>query len=382
MAENNSELDKTLQHNTKHKQANRIISQQDIQTAQILVVDDKPDNLDILVDQLEEFGYSNIVSTMDPTEAVSLYTHQDFDLVLLDIMMPVMNGFEVLEVFGAVGKNIPVIVLTALQDKTTKLKALNAGAKDFLTKPFDSQEVQARVSNLLEAHLAQKKLSLYNQDLEQQVLDRTLELSKKNGELIKTQLHVVQRLGRAGEFRDSDTGLHVIRMSHYSHLLGQACGMKDEESFLLLHAASMHDIGKIGVPDRILLKPGKLDANEWNIMQKHAKIGAEIIGKHPSELLEMARIIALSHHEKWNGQGYPNGLQGTDIPLVGRIVALADVFDALTTKRPYKKAWPLPQVLELIQEESGKHFDPELIPNFLEIVPELLKIKEQHQEVE
>ncbi|MBF0193448.1 MAG: response regulator [Magnetococcales bacterium] len=370
------------QNNTKSNTDSKVISQHDIKSAKILVVDDKPDNLDILVDQLEEFGYTKIVSTLDPTEGVKLYTEQNFDLVLLDIMMPIMNGFEVLEVFESVGKNIPVIVLTALQDKQTKLKALNAGAKDFLTKPFDSDEVQARVRNLLEAHLAQKRLSIYSQDLEQQVLDRTLELSQKNSELIKTQLHVVQRLGRAGEFRDSDTGLHVVRMSHYSHILGKACGMQNDESFLLLHAASMHDIGKIGVPDRILLKPGKLDSTEWDIMQQHAKIGAEIIGKHPSELLEMARAIALTHHEKWDGTGYPNGLRGTDIPLVGRIVALADVFDALTTKRPYKKAWPLPQVIALIKEEKGKHFDPDLIPLFLDLMPEILKIKDQHQEVE
>ncbi len=234
----------------------------------------------------------------------------------------------------------------------------------------------------MEAHLAQSRLSSFNNDLKQQVQERTQELSLKNEELVNTQLQVVQRLGRAGEFRDSKTGLHVIRMSHYSHLLGQAYGLSEEDNFLLLHAASMHDIGKIGVPDRILLKPDKLDAQEWKIMMQHSQIGAQIIGTHQSKLLEMARVIALTHHEKWNGKGYPNGLKGESIPLIGRIVALTDVFDALTTERPYKEPWPLDRVLSLIKEESGNHFDPKLVEVFLGILDDIMRIKVQYQDIE
>ncbi|MBF0380291.1 MAG: response regulator [Magnetococcales bacterium] len=351
-----------------------------MKNARILVVDDKPDNLDILVDQLEEFGYSKVVSTTDPTKAVHLFAQRDFDLVLLDIMMPVMNGFEVMDRFKKTNKIVPIIVLTALQDKPTRLRAFNAGAKDFLTKPFDSEEVMARVRNLLEAHLAQSRLSSFNHLLWQQVEERTHELSLKNEELVETQLQVVHRLGRAGEFRDSKTGLHVIRMSHYSHLLGKACGMSEEDNFLLLHAASMHDIGKIGVPDSILLKPDKLDAKEWEIMKQHCAIGADIIGKHQSKLLEMARVIALTHHEKWNGQGYPNGIKGENIPLIGRVVAVTDVFDALTSVRPYKDPWPLKRVISLIKEESGNHFDPKLVEDFLGILDDIMVIKERYRD--
>ena len=186
--------------------------------------------------------------------------------------------------------------------------------------------------------------------------------------------------GLAAEYKDNETGLHVIRMSRYTQLLARAAGFSDADAERILHAAPMHDVGKIGIPDAILRKPGKLDADEWQVMQTHAAIGGRIIGQHSSGLLKMAHVIAVSHHEKWDGSGYPAGLAGTDIPLEGRIVAIADVFDALTSERPYKKAWPVEQAVQLLRDEAGKHFDPELVPLFIELLPQVLQIKEQWAE--
>jgi putative two-component system response regulator len=200
-------------------------------------------------------------------------------------------------------------------------------------------------------------------------------------ELKDTQFQIIRRLARAAEYKDNETGMHVIRMSHYSHLLGEKAGLGPAQCEVLLHAAPMHDVGKIGIPDHILLKPGKLDADEWQVMMTHTTIGAEIIGDHDSDLLKMAKTVAITHHEKWNGTGYPNGLSGEDIPLVGRIVAIADVFDALTNERPYKEAWPVERAVTLLKEESGHHFDPHLVSQFLEIMPQIEQIKAQYVDI-
>jgi len=205
-------------------------------------------------------------------------------------------------------------------------------------------------------------------------------VQERTEELHETRLEIIRRLGHAAEFKDNETGLHVIRMSKYCFLLAQKIGLSESKSELILNAAPMHDIGKIGIPDRILLKPGKLDADEWKTMMTHAQIGADIIGPHKSELLKTARIAALTHHEKWNGKGYPQGLKQEDIPLAGRIIAVSDVFDALTSKRPYKDAWPVEKALDLMKSERGEHFDPQLIDAFLEILPDVLKIKEEYTE--
>jgi len=199
-------------------------------------------------------------------------------------------------------------------------------------------------------------------------------------ELIETRLAVVQRLGRAAEYKDNETGLHVIRMSHFSRLIALEAGLGEAWSDTLLNAAPMHDIGKIGIPDAVLQKPGKLDPDEWAVMQRHAEIGAEIIGEDDSDLLNMAREVAQNHHEKWDGSGYPQGLKGAAIPISARIVALADVFDALTSERPYKKAWPVEQATDLIREQSGKHFDPELVEAFFRCLPAILEVRQRWQE--
>jgi putative two-component system response regulator len=268
---------------------------------------------------------------------------------------------------------LPVIVLTAAQEKQTRLRALSEGAKDFLTKPFDLVEATSRIRNILEVTLLHKRQRDQNRVLERLVRKRTQELHE-------TRLEIIRRLGRAAEYRDNETGLHIVRMSHFSAIIGRAAGMSEYEADLMLNASPMHDIGKIGIPDRILLKPGKLDAEEWEIMKTHAAIGARILSGHESELMEMAQMIALSHHEKWDGSGYPHGLRGEEILLEGRIVALADVFDALTSERPYKKAWPLEQAFAEIRRLSGIHFDPHLVEVFQQVLPQILAIREQYRE--
>jgi putative two-component system response regulator len=209
--------------------------------------------------------------------------------------------------------------------------------------------------------------------LENKVQERTKELND-------TRLNIIHRLGRAAEFKDNETGLHVIRMSHYARLIAEALEYGDEWAELIFNAAPMHDIGKIGVPDHILLKPGKLDDSEWEIMREHPQFGADIIGEHESEILKTSKIIAMTHHEKWDGSGYPLKLKGEEIPIEGRIIAIADVFDALTTERPYKKAWTVEDAVNLIDENSGSHFDPSLVLLFHEVLPSILDIKEQYAE--
>jgi putative two-component system response regulator len=279
-----------------------------------------------------------------------------------------MDGYEVcqrLKSNPATAK-IPVIFITAKNQEDDEKRGLELGAVDYITKPINPSIVLARVHT---------QLSLYDQNLALEIKVR-----ERTEQLHDTRLQIIQRLGRAAEFKDNETGLHVIRMSHYSRLIADALDYDEEWVDLVFNAAPMHDIGKIGIPDRILLKPGKLDRDEWEVMQKHPQYGAEIIGKHDSELMQMSREIALTHHEKFNGSGYPNGLKGDEIPLSGRIIAIADVFDALTTERPYKKAWTVEDAVKLIDEEAGTHFDPELVKVFHTVLPQMLDIKEKYAE--
>ena len=346
-----------------------------IKLASILVVDDEPVNIRLLEKILVAEGHTNIISTIDPREVVSLYREHQIDLILLDINMPHIDGFEVMaQLKEQHGHNLaPILVLTAQNAQEFRIKALQSGARDYVTKPFDRYELAVRVRNLLEVQLAQKCLIDQNTLLEEKILERTRQLHD-------TRLQVVRRLGRAAEYRDNETGMHILRMSKISALLGREIGLDGYQCELLLHASPMHDIGKIGIPDQILLKPGKLDPDEWEIMKRHAQIGADILSGDDSEMMAMAREIALTHHEKWDGSGYPNGYSGEQIPLVGRIVAVADVFDALTSVRPYKKAWPVDEAVELLQKESGRHFQPLLVEQFLANLAEILEIKAAHAE--
>ncbi|MFT5789214.1 MAG: putative two-component system response regulator [Shewanella sp.] len=334
--------------------------------ATILVVDDTPGNIDILVGILSN-DYK-IKVAIDGPKALALAQKNAPDIILLDVMMPGMNGYEVCERLKTdpMTCHIPVIFVTALADTADETQGFALGAVDYITKPVSAPVVQARVKT----HLA-----LYDQKrlLEQEVKARTKELEE-------TRFEIIRRLGRAAEYKDNETGLHVVRMSHYARLLAIESGLPDKYCELIYNAAPMHDIGKIGTPDSILKKPGKLDEHEWEEMQRHAEIGAKIIGEHKDPLLKMAKRIALSHHEKWDGSGYPNGIAGKDIPIEGRIVAIADVFDALTSIRPYKKAWTVAGTMALIESESGKHFDPELVEHFKQILEEVTAIRDLHHE--
>jgi len=342
-----------------------------IKQSKVLVIDDEELNVEILSELFDIHEFENISGETDPVAAVELYKEQDFDLVLLDINMPVMDGFDVLRAFREINKEMPppVLVLTALIDNNTRIKALSNGASDFLTKPFNQEEVFCRVNNLLEVHLSRKQLNNINHELEEKVQQRTKEL-------MQSQQEALQSLAYAAEFRDKDTALHTVRVGWYSRLLGEKVGIQGDELDMLFQAAPMHDIGKIGIPDEILLKPGKFTPEEWEIMQSHSKIGGEILGRHSSLMMKKAQEIALYHHEKWDGTGYPHNLSGTGIPINARIVIVADVFDALTIDRPYKSAWEIDKAVEYIKEGAGTFFDPDLVMAFSEIIPDFLRIKE------
>jgi len=342
-----------------------------IRNARVMIVDDNPVNVKLLSRILEAVGYRRVEGVTDSREVRSLYEAEPFDLVLLDIRMPHMDGFEVLaQLKEAAGNDyLPVMVLTAQTDNETKLKALGAGAMDFLHKPFDQIEVLTRIRNMIEARLLHNQVRDQNVILEQRVRERTRELEE-------TRLEVVKRLGVAAHYKDNETGMHVARMSKIAHILAKSVGMSDEDADLLLHAAPMHDIGKIGISDSILIKPGKLAQEERAVMEEHSSIGAEILGQHEWPLMQMAREVALTHHEKWDGTGYPAQLKGEDIPLVGRICAIADVFDALTSDRPYKRGWTFEEATAFILDGKGTHFDPTLVEKFIENLDEIREIRE------
>lgn len=344
--------------------------------AKVLVVDDDAANVRLLERVLRSAGYQDIRSTTRSVEGLQLYAEAPPDVMLLDINMAGLDGFEVLRRLRSIEPDYaPVLVVTGDLQHETRLKALEAGARDHVTRPFNVPELLSRVRNVAEVRILQRLLRAEKALLAQRVAERTVELHD-------TRLEVIRRLGRAAEYRDNETGLHILRMSKMSRLIGEAVGMSDAQAELLLHASPMHDIGKIGIPDNILLKPGKLDATEWTTMRTHTTIGAEILGGHPSELLRTAAEIALSHHEKWDGSGYPHGLAGERIPLVGRVVALADVFDALTSKRPYKQAWPIDDAVAEIRRLKGSHFDPGVAEAFEAVLPEMVAIKTQYAEPE
>lgn len=356
--------------------------EQKIKNAQLLIVDDEPANVLLVKQILTKAGFLNLDSTQDPREVMALHAIKQYDLILLDLNMPELDGFGLMDQF----RNLPeekvpsILVLTAQNDMDHRLRALDSGARDFLCKPFDLNELTVRVRNLLEVQLFHNFLRNQNKLLEERVRDRTKELVDAQFKIQQSRLQVIRRLGRAAEFRDNETGLHIIRMSKTAELLARSAGLGDYQCELLLNASPMHDIGKIGIPDYILLKPGKLNENEWEIMKSHAQIGADILAGDDSDLLVMARDIAISHHEKWDGSGYPKGLSGEDIPFVGRVTALSDVFDALTSERPYKKAWPVEEAIQYMQDNRGLHFEPRLVDIFMEVLPQILEIRETYAE--
>ena len=319
-------------------------------TRRILIVDDEPANLQVLGNVLND--HYKVYMAKDGHMACQLARKHLPDLILLDIMMPGMSGYDVIKQLKSdnTTAQIPVIFVTAMSDVQDEKMGFAHDAVDYITKPINAAIVLARVKT---------HLSLVRSE-----------------ELEKTRLEIIRCLGHAAEYKDNETGRHVIRMSEYSRILASAIGLHYEDCELIRIAAPMHDIGKIGIPDSVLLKPGKLNQDEWEIMKRHPEIGKNILGAQDSELLKLAASIAYTHHEKWNGEGYPRGLKGEDIPLEGRIIAIADVFDALTTSRPYKQAWPIEKAIKLLQDEAGHHFDPMLVPLFLRRIEDVLEVRE------
>jgi putative two-component system response regulator len=328
--------------------------------ARILIVDDQPANVVLLEQLLAMWGYANVVGTSRSADVVPMCREAQPDLVLLDLHMPDPDGFRVLELLTewTTGEaRLPVLVLTADVTREARHRALELGARDFVGKPFDAIEVQLRVRNLLDVRRLQLELERQNESLAGRVRERTRDLEAARAELL-------DRLALAAEYRDDDTQEHARRIGRTSGLLAHWLGLGFDTRELIIRAAQLHDVGKIGIPDAILLKPGRLTDAELEVMKRHTRIGADLLAGGVSPVLKLAREIALTHHERWDGTGYPHRLAGTAIPLVGRIVAVADVFDALTHARPYKDAWPVDQAVEEIRAQSGRQFDPAVVEAF------------------
>jgi len=333
----------------------------------ILIVDDTPKNIQVVASILQNNHYAIGFATSGK-KALEAIENGDYDLILLDVMMPEMDGYETCLQLKKKKKmsHVPVIFLTAMTDSESIIKGFNVGGVDYLPKPFNTEELLVRIKT----HL---KLKDYEDNLYAQVEQLTKEIED-------TQKEVVFTMGAIGETRSKETGNHVIRVAEFSKIIALAYGMGELEVDLLKQASPMHDIGKVGIPDRILNKPGTLNDEEWKIMQTHAELGYEMLKHSSRPILQAASIVAYEHHEKWDGSGYPRGLKGEEIHIYGRITAIADVFDALKMKRIYKASWKMEDILTLFKEERGKHFDPTLVDLFFENTPELLLVAEQFKD--
>lgn len=354
----------------------------------ILVVDDEESNCDLLVAMIESLGYESEIAK-DGIEAFGK-VKLDIDLVLMDVMMPGMDGYEATRQIrnDHNANDLPIIMVTALTDKEDRLRAVESGANDFISKPVDKTELRIRTAAVLKVKEAQDKIKHYQTELEEKVEQRTIQLREALNESIESQREInkahtetIYRLVVAAEYKDEDTANHIKRMSNYSALLAGRLHLPPSEVETIRLASPMHDVGKMGTPDSILFKPGKHTPEEWEIMKQHATFGGRILHGSSSALLQAGETIALSHHEKWDGSGYPKGLAGEEIPLWGRICAVADVFDALTSKRPYKDAFSNEKSLQIMKEGRGKHFEPKLVDLFMEDLDEVFVIQERHKDV-
>ncbi len=345
----------------------------------ILVVDDMAANRELLQEHVQIMGHTPVLAE-NGLSALAHLKKGLVDLILLDIMMPEMDGTQLLERLNKEPglKEIPVIVLSAIDDMDSVVRCIDLGAMDYLTKPFNSEILAARIRAVLASKLLKEQEAEYQGKLETYNLNLEATVQERTREILATQMDIIHRLGRAAEYRDNETGMHIKRMSLFCGGLAKQLGLRKREWDIIKDATPMHDVGKIGIPDKILLKPGPLDPDEWQIMKTHATIGAEILSGSQSDILNLAQTIALTHHEKWNGSGYPKGLKGEEIPQVGRMVAICDVFDALCSVRPYKKAWSMEDSFSHLKEQKGRHFDPEMVPLFLDMVPEILEIQDQY----
>jgi putative two-component system response regulator len=348
---------------------------QELNECKILIVDDYEINILILIEALS--SYSKISVSQDSKIAFDSLSYSFPDIILLDISMPYMSGLDICKYVknNKDTNDIPVIFITSEQDPLTLNKAFELGAVDYIKKPFDIIEVNARLRTHLKLKIAEKKLKEYNTKLEIKVAERTKKLEEKNIELNEVKRETIFRLCLAAELRDTDTGNHIKRIQAYTELIALKCGMSQEDAVQLGLASSMHDLGKIGISDHILLKPGKLTPEEFEIMKQHTVIGARALADGKSDLLRVAHIVALSHHERWDGKGYPQGLSGANIPIEARIVGLVDVFDALLSRRSYKDSFSVDDAVSIIISEKDKHFDSKLVDVFIASLDEILIIK-------
>ncbi len=340
--------------------------------SRVLIIDDQLISRMILEQLIRSIGdETETISFSDPVKALEWAKHHSHDLVLTDFKMPNMDGVEFTQWLRNIPScvDVPVIIITCMDDQSTKYRALEAGATDFLTKPIDHHECRARCKNLLKLRQQQSIIRDRARWLEKEISDKTRELQLREKETLL-------RLAKAGEYRDNETNDHVLRMAYTARLIAETLGKDSDYCDVIEQSAPMHDIGKIGVPDRILLKPGKLDTQERSVMKHHARIGYEILRDSPSKYLQFGATIAWCHHERFDGGGYPRGLKGEAIPIEARIVAIADVLDALLSERPYKQAWPLEQALDLIHSESGRHFDPACVEALMINLDRILATRE------
>ncbi len=333
----------------------------------VVIVDDQATGRAVLEGVVGNIGLDIEMKTFaDPLRALAACQDQPPDLLITDYRMAALDGIEVIRLFREIPgcSEVPIVVVTIVEDKTVRYRALEAGATDFLTRPFDHYECQARCRNLLELRRQQKLASHRAANLERQIELATRQVRRREQETLYC-------LARAGEFRDQETGNHIQRMAHYSLAIAEALGLDPAFREELRYAAPMHDIGKIGIPDAILLKAGRLSEEEWAVMKRHTLIGHDILARATSPCLQMAASIALCHHERWDGSGYPHGLRGEEIPIESRIVAIADTLDALTSRRPYKDPWSLERAIGYIREQSSNRFDPACVTAFLAVLPRI-----------
>lgn len=345
-------------------------------TPVILVVDDKPQNVELLEAHLLNQKYK-IITASNGKEALEKLSNNIIDLVLLDVMMPGMDGFEVTRRIRRDEQNclLPIILVTALHEIENRVMGIEAGCDDFLSKPIEKTELLARVKSLLNVKNYNDITKKYKIELELKVAERTSELRRIHKNVKLASLETIQKLSKASEHRDDYTSWHIKRMSRYSEAVARSLGLNDSDVESILYGSSMHDLGKIGIPDHILMKPAKLDPDEWEIMKSHAILGAKFLEGSEAEFVKAGESIARHHHEKWDGSGYPDQLKGKEIPISCRVVAIADVFDALTSVRPYKKPFSLEKSFGIIREGKGKHFDPDVVDAFFKVQHEILEIK-------
>jgi putative two-component system response regulator len=347
----------------------------------ILIVDGQHQNVELIKAHLAPQGYE-IIKAKNGEEALEKFSTNQISLILIDVMMTGMNSFEVIRRVRQDDKNhsLPIILVTAATGTKERAKGIKAGCDDFISKPFDKTELTARVKTLLRVKAYNDLMSNYQKELESEVIKRTEELKQAFEKIKSTSLETIFRLSMASEYNDADTGTHIKRMSRYSAAIARRMGLDERTVETILYAASMHDLGKIAIPDLILVKPAKLDPLEREIMQKHTLIGAKILKSSDAEFIRLGESIARCHHEKWDGSGYPSGLKGMDIPIAARIAAIADVFDALTSKRPYKKPFSVKKSLAIIRKGRGSHFDPEVVDAFFAIKDEILAIRKKYRD--